>query len=176
MKKITFVLVSALIAISLNLNAQSAIDKLFDKYNGAEGFTSVTINKAMFDMIARMDASEEGKDISKTLGKLESIRILAMDSANTSGVNFYTEVMKTFPIKEYTELMTVKDDGTDVKFLVREKGDIITELILIAGGKADNNAVIVIKGDIDLASIGSIGRSMNINGLEQLDKLKDKKK
>lgn len=175
MKKITLVLVSAFIAISLNLNAQSAIDKIFDKYNGADGFTSVTMNKYMFEMISRMDASEDGKEFRDAVSKLESIRILAMDSTNNSGVNLYQLVMKSLPTSEYKELMTVKDKGTDVKFLVREKGDIITQLLLIAGGNKHDNAIILITGEIDLASIGSIAKSMNIEGMEHLKKLKDKK-
>jgi len=175
MKKITFVLVSAFIAISLNLNAQSALDKIFDKYNGTAGFTSVTMNSAMFEMISRMDASEEGKEFKTAVSKIESIRILAMDSVNNGGINLYQVAMKALPSAEYKELMTIKEEGTDVRFMVREKGDIITELILIAGGKNEENALIVIKGEIDLASIGSIGRSMNIDGLEQLEKIKSKK-
>lgn len=175
MKKITLVLVSAFIALSLNLNAQTAVDKIFDKYNGSAGFTSVTINKYMFEMIARMDTSEEGKEFREAISKLYSIRILAMDSVNSGGVNLYDVVMNSLPKKEYKELMTIKEEDTDIKFLVREKGDIITELILIAGGRNEENALIVIKGEIDLASIGAIGRSMDIEGLEQLEKLKGHK-
>ncbi len=175
MKKITLVLVSAFIAISLNLNAQSAVDKIFDTYYGTAGFTAVTMNKAMFEMISRMDASEDGKEFRDAISKLESIRILAMDSVNNNGVNLYDVVMKALPKKEYKELMEIKEEGTDVKFLIREKGDIITELILIAGGQNEENALIVISGEIDLASIGSIAKNMNIEGLEQLEKLKEHK-
>lgn len=175
MKKITLVLVSAFIALSLNLNAQSAVDKIFDTYYGTAGFTAVTMNKAMFEMIARMDASEDGKEFRDAISKLESIRILAMDSANSNGVNLYEVVMKALPKKEYKELMEIKEEGNDVKFLIREKGDIITELVLIAGGPNEENALIVIKGEIDLASIGSIAKSMDIEGLEQLEKLKEHK-
>ncbi|MBN2236680.1 MAG: DUF4252 domain-containing protein [Bacteroidales bacterium] len=177
MKKITLALVLALFAISFNLQAQStAVDKIFDKYNGKEGFTSVTMNKYMFEMISRMDTTAQGKEFSQSVSKLESIRILAIDSARNKGINLYDEVMRVLPSKEYKELMTVKDEGTDVKFMVREKGDIITELLLIAGGSDDENALIVIKGEIDLASIGTIARKMNIEGMEQLKNLDHKKK
>ncbi len=175
MKKITLTILTAFIAISLNLNAQSAVDKIIDKYSGSAGYTSVTINKYMFEMISRMDTTKEGKEFRDAVSKLESIRILAMDSKNSDGVNLYQLVMSTLPAKEYKELMTIKENGNDVKFMVREKGDIITELILISGGEKEENALIVIKGEINLASIGSIGRSMHIDGLEQLGKLKEKK-
>jgi len=175
MKKITLVLISAFLAISLNLSAQTAVDKIFDKYNGSTGFTSVTMNKYMFEMIARMDTSIENKEFREAISKLYSIRILAMDSVNSGGVNLYNVVMKSLPKKEYKELMTVKEEGTDIIFMVKEDNDIITELLLITGGVDDENALIVIKGEIDLATIGAIGRSMNIEGLEQLEKLKEHK-
>jgi hypothetical protein len=175
MKKFTVLLLTAFMAVSLNLNAQSALDKIFDKYNGQAGFTSVTMNKSMFDMLSRMDTSNEGKEFSKAVSRLESIRILAIDSAKNAGINIYNEVMKVMPVKDYKELMSIKENGTDVKFYVLEKGNIISELILIAGGSGSDNALIVIKGDIDLASIGNIAKSMNINGMEQLGKLKEKK-
>lgn len=175
MKRITYLLLTTLIAISLNLSAQSPIDKIFDKYNGQSGFTSVTMNKSMFDMLSRMDASADGKEFVKAVSKLESIRILAIDSAKNIGVNIYNEVMKVLPLKEYKELMTIKENGRDVKFFVIEKGNIISELLLIAGGSGSDNALIVIKGEIDLASIGSIAKSMNINGMEHLGKMKEKK-
>ncbi|MCD6091709.1 MAG: DUF4252 domain-containing protein [Bacteroidales bacterium] len=175
MKKITFVLLSAFFALSLNLNAQTAIDKIFEKYSGTAGFTSVTINKNMFDMISRMDTSEDGKEFSDAVSKLESIRILAMDSVNNGGVNLYEVVMNALPTKDYKELMDVKDNGNNVKFMVREKGDIITELLLISDGNNEENALVVIKGEIDLASIGAIGKSMNFDGLAPLQKLKKRK-
>ncbi len=176
MKKINLFFAAMLIALSLNVNAQSAVDKIFDKYNGTAGFTSVTMNKYMFEMIARMDTTAQGREFSKAVSKLVSIRILAVDSTNNTTVNLYAEVMKVLPSKEYKELMTVKENGTDIKFLVREKGDIITELLLIAGGGKEENALIIISGEIDLASIGSIAKSMNIEGMEQLGKLKEQKK
>lgn len=176
MKKITFLLLTAFIALSFNLHAQSALDKIFDKYNGSAGFTSVTMNSTMFEIISRMDDSEEGKEFRTAVSKIESIRILAMDSVSNGSVNLYQIVMKALPSNEYKELMTIKEEGTDVKFMIREKGNIITELILIAGGKNEENALIVVKGEIDLATIGSIGRNMHIDGLEQLGKLKEHKK
>jgi len=175
MKKITFLFLAAFLGLSLNIHAQSAVDKIFNKYNGTAGFTSVTMNKAMFEMISRMDASEDGKEFREAVSKLESIRILAMDSVNSGGINLYELVMKTLPVKDYKELMTVKENGADVKFMIREKGDIITELLLIAGGRNEENALIVITGEIDLASIGSIAKNMHIDGLDQLHKLKEKK-
>ncbi|HEX3007790.1 MAG TPA: DUF4252 domain-containing protein, partial [Bacteroidales bacterium] len=104
---------------------------------------------------------------------LKSIRILAIDGENPpKGINFYTEIMKDLPVREYKELMVIKEKGQDVKFLVKDANGKITELLLIAGGK--ENALICIQGNIDLKSLAQLSKSMNIQGMNQLGKVQQK--
>jgi len=175
MKRITFLFVAAFLALSVNLQAQSGIDKLFDKYYGEEGFVTVTLNQYMFEMMGRMDTTAQGREFSEAISKLENIRILTLEDHNIEGVNLYKEAMKAMNLKDYKELMTVKEEGTDLKFFVREKGDKINQLVMVVGGEKDDNAIIVINGEIDLASIGSIARNMHIDGIENLEKLNEQK-
>jgi hypothetical protein len=42
------------------------------------------------------------------------------------------------------------------------------------GGTKQDNAIIRIKGDIDLAKMGAMARSMHIDGMENLEKLGEK--
>ncbi len=71
MNKLLFLI--AFIVPATFLQAQnSALDKLFEKYSGADGFTTVYISKAMFEMFADLDTATpaEGDEMQKTLGKL----------------------------------------------------------------------------------------------------------
>ncbi len=59
MKKMIFsLLMVAFVAISMNLNAQSPIDKVFDKYASQDGFTTVNITKELFQMMMQMAQGE----------------------------------------------------------------------------------------------------------------------
>jgi hypothetical protein len=76
----TIALLAGLLFISFSLNAQSIIDKLFDKYSGAEGYTSVFISKYMFDMFRNNDAV--GKPMQKIWNRSSAnlgIKILVTD-------------------------------------------------------------------------------------------------
>jgi len=173
MKKILFILI--LITSSIIANAQnSAVDQLFAKYADKDGFTTVSISKAMFSLFA---SEKESKDeFNKAVRGLESIRILAPDSAVQAmykgKLNFYNEITRSLPVAQYEELMSVKEKDQVFKMLIRRKGNIISEFLMIGGG--NDNVLICITGNIDLKSISKLSKSMDIEGMEELDKL-DKK-
>ena len=164
-----------LIAFSFVVNAQtSAVDQLFDRYADKDGFTTVSISKAMFSLFA---SEQESKDeFNKAVKGLESIRILAPDSAIQAQMkgklNFYNEISKSFPLSQYEELMSVKEKDQVFKMLIRKKGNMITEFLMIGGG--NDNVLICITGNIDLKSISKLSKAMDIEGMENIDKVEKK--
>lgn len=170
MKRGAFTLILVLVLLFAK-GQNSAVDKLFDKYSGKEGYTSVFISKYMFSMFS--DVDPENKEFNDLVSKLNSIKILANDDeTNHDGINFYNEIMKELPMKDYKELMVVKEKDQELKFLIKDVNGIITELLLIIGGKNDN-ALICIQGDnINLKNIAKLSKSMKIDGLENLEKIK----
>jgi hypothetical protein len=152
-----------------------AIDKLFEKYSGKEGYTSVVISSKMFDLFSEMQTDDP--EFQNVIKGLKSIKILATDETwkEQGKVNFYNEIINELPMSQYEELMVVKEKDQDVKFLVREEGGQIVELLLIVGG-TEENALISIQGIIDLKSISKLSKAMNIEGLENLEKIDESKK
>jgi len=152
-----------------------SIDRVFDKYAGQEGFTTVYISKYMFSMFANLDEveDEDMDEVQQVFGKLTGIKILASEDGSPEGINFYDEIMKDLPRNEYEELMVVKDSESDVIFLAREEGGVIVELLLIVSGD-DDNALIAITGEIDLNTISKLSKAMNIDGMEELENLEEK--
>ena len=149
----------------------SAVDRLFNKYAGKDGYTTVNISRQMFELFGQMDdsSSSDDKDFKNITSKLTGIRILAYEAKDDKSVNFYQELMKDFPASEYKELMVIKEKDQDVKFLTREEHGRIVQLILISGGK--DNTLICIDGDIDLKTISKLSKSMQIEGMDKLDKI-----
>src|SRR6266568_3780230 len=113
---------------NLAFSQNTAIDKLFEKYSGKDGFTTVYISQYMFDMFRDVQTSD--KDFDGLIKGLKSIRILAVDNPKVlpSGTNFFKEIMKDIPISQYKELMVIKQKDQDVKFLIRENQGKIVEL------------------------------------------------
>jgi hypothetical protein len=165
----------ALLCLTATASAQTIADKVFDKYSGQDGFTTVYITKYMFDLFRDAGADGEGDDeMGKALSNLTSIKILAADDdpATPIPVNLYQEVMKELPVSQYKELMVVREKDQDVRFLVREEKGKVVELLMLVGGK-DESALICIQGIIDMKSISKLAKGMNIEGMENLEKIEE---
>ena len=168
MKKIVIIVVLA--AFPFLLNAQDFVDNLINKYQGEKGFTTIVINSTLFDIVAAIDDDE---DLQKMKGMIDNIRIIAMeDHFNSSDINFFDELKSQVDTKSYVELMTIKEHDNDVVFYVKYAGKDIEELLLVAGGN-DENAVISIKGKINLKELASLSNSVHISGFEYLDELEN---
>jgi hypothetical protein len=170
MKKL--ILLSTALCMVTLLHAQTnAIDEFFDKYSEKDGYTTVTISSKLLSLFAGKKANGDGSNI---INRLTSIRILSVeDSILNQSVNFYKELTKKLDLSPYEELMVVKEGPDVTKFLIKQKGDIISELLMITGGPG-NNTVISIKGDLDLKSLSELSKDTGIDELKDLEKIKEK--
>jgi len=173
----TIALLIGLLGLTVGVNAQSIMDKLYDKYSGVEGYTSVYISKYMFDMFRNNETNtgSQDDDMEQLISNLNCIKILVTDDdpATTAPVNLYQEIMKVIPSSAYKEVMVVKEKDQDIKFYAKEEKNKVVELLLVLGGK-DESVLISIQGDIDMKNISKLAKSMNIEGMENLEKI-DKK-
>ncbi len=168
MKKI---LLNVFILIVGGVSAQnSPVDKLFDKYSGQKGYTSVYISSYMFSMFSEVEYDD--KEMDDLVNNLKSIKILAADDISTA--QFKKDIVKKLPLSDYKELMVVKEEGDNVTFLINEKNGRIGELLIITEGENDN-AIICIQGNIDLKNISKLSKSVKIEGLEHLEDIENKK-
>jgi hypothetical protein len=171
MKKI-FLSFTAL-CFALIVQAQSnPVDEMFNKYSDKQGFTVVSISSKMLGMFANKDAAN--KDTDDIISRLKSIKILSVeDSLLNKNLNFYTELSKKLDLSVYEELMVVKSGPDMTKFLIKQTGKVITELLVIIGGPG-GNSLISIKGDLNLKNISDLSKSLDMQELKSLDKI-DKK-
>jgi len=150
---------------------KSAVDKVFDKYSGQEGYTTVYISSFMFNLLSQLETDDpDYNEFKKATAGITSIKILTQDGGESA--SFGTELLEMLPRSEYKEMMVVKDQEEEVLFLAREEGGKITEFLLIVSGGGDD-ALIAIQGDIDLESISSIASGLDMPGLENLEDLKE---
>lgn len=162
------------IIVSTQLQAQDAISKFFSKYESDTDFTHVSITSRMFGLFTNMEMeTKEDQEIMDAISKLKGLKILGKDNT-TKGKELYKEAFTLIPRSEYDELMSVRDEDKDMKFLIKEKEGKITELLMVIGGDKEF-FILSLFGDIDLKQIAKISRAMDIEGLDKLEKLNDKK-
>jgi hypothetical protein len=167
MKKL--IIAISLTVLTATMSAQSAVDKVFNKYAGKDGYTTVVINKFMFQFLSNIETNDpEYESFKNATSGIESIRILTRDGRNSAA--FGKELLEILPRKEYQEMMTVKESDEEVVFLVREVGGEIREFLLVVSGNKDD-VLIAITGVIDLKSISSLTKGMNLPAMESLKEL-----
>lgn len=147
---------------------QSAVDRVFDKYAGKEGYTTVYISNYMFNLLSNLESDDpEYNEFKKATSGINSIKILTQEHGSTS---FGKELINMLPREEYKEMMVVKEQEEEVLFLAREEGGRIVEFLLIVSGDGED-ALIAIQGDIDLESISNLASGLDMPGLENLEDL-----
>lgn len=161
------------------VNGQSPIDRIFEKYNGQDGFTTVNISKDMFQMFSSMgDAKDTSTlEMKKIMDQLTGLKVLTCNAdtvKQAKATAFYNESAAAFPSMIYKELMTVNDEGQNLRFLSKQDASgKILEMVMLTKGKHEI-VVLSITGLIDLSTLSKLSKRMNIHGLEKLEKMKDK--
>ena len=153
------------------IGQKSAVDRVFDKYSGKDGYTTVYISSFMFNMLNSLESDDpDYNEFKKATAGISSIKILTQEGGNSEA--FGAELLEMLPRSEYQEMMVVKDQDEDVLFLAREEGGRITEFLLIVSGGGED-ALIAITGDIDLESISKIASGLDMPGLENLEDIEN---
>ncbi len=163
-----------LMTAAFAVQAQDAVSKFFTKYQNDESFSQVNISSKMFSLMANLDVNDkEDQEVVNMISKIKGLRILAKEQARNSR-ELYKEALGMIPQKDFEELMTVRDKDKDMKFFIKESGGKISELIMIAGGN-EEFMVLSLFGEIDLKQVSKISKKMNIEGLQNLDNIKERK-
>jgi hypothetical protein len=179
MKKLMFSLIClAFFAVSVKLNAQSPIDKVFDKYVSQDGFTTVNISKDLFQMMMQL-AQGDQKDttmaeLKNMMEQLTGLKVLTYTFDSTKivkAVSIYNEFAGQFPPSTYKELMSINEGRQNIKFLTKQDASgKINEMVMLMKDKTEV-AVLSITGTIDLTTISKLSKGMNIKGMEGLNKM-----
>ena len=133
-----------------------AQDKLFEKYADKDNVTSVYISKSMFQMMPdNMRAG--GLDLGNLKGKIHNLQILTSENKEVK------EQMKAdFDAvvgKDHELLMKVKSDDTRASFFVKQKGEKISELIMLTDDEEDY-VVMRLTGDFTIPDIRQIAEEV----------------
>jgi hypothetical protein len=144
MKKVLFI--AAFLLPMAIASGQRSIDRLFEKYSGKSGFTSIDISGNLLNLAASIDDDDRDKDLR---ARITGIRVLAQNDKDMHIENFYDLVMKDIDLKDYEEFMRVKESNQDMRMLVRTEGRKITEFLFVTGG--EDNALVQVKGNMTIS-------------------------
>ncbi|GGZ82473.1 hypothetical protein GCM10007028_20360 [Algibacter mikhailovii] len=161
---------------------------IFEKYSDDPDVTYVSIKPKMFQMIAKMGISVDDPEAQAYMDMVKSITsfktIVTDNKAISEDISKYVSSRSS----SLEELMEVRDEGTDVKFYVKEgkDADHVKELLIFVNGvdkamkgqgveingetRKIETVVVSLTGDIDLNEISKLTDKMNIPGGKHLEK------
>lgn len=172
MKK-TFLLFLFLAGISWPTLAQDdAIQSFFGRYMEDDRFSRVYISPKMMQMAggflkSNADGDLEAKELGALISKVKGIRILSSDEVD--GLTLYKEALATLNRNQYEELMDVQDKGTSLKFMVREEGGLVRELMMITG-ESKSFTMLSMLGAFTYEDLNMLADKTNIPGMDQYGK------
>ncbi len=163
MKKVLII-----IAITLVSYTNYAQTSVFDKFEDMEEVATIVVSKSAFRMLGKFSADS---DEVKMLANLESLKVFTTEDP------IVIKKMKA-TIKAYlkssklTELMRVKDKGSNIKIYVREgkDEDHVKELLMFVNGisKVAGDKNININGMMPEAVILSLTGNIDLNKISSL--------
>jgi len=166
----------AFLGFSGSANSQDAISKYFEKHMDNEDFTVVYISAKMFELLGKLDIDElEDSEAQAVMEVVKDMRGLRVLTTEINAKEIYKEAKATINTKGYEVLMTVRDDGDDIQFLIKDSGDmeIINELLLMVGSE-DEFIMVSFVGMISLDKISKLANVLDVEGAEHLDKLEER--
>lgn len=172
MKIISSIITILFLSLSLLSGQQTAIADFFETYRNNDEFTQVNISPKMFEMFAQMDPDNQQDD--ETMEMIRSLTGLKILTTEVNPKKYYDEFISKVSMTDYEELMTIRSEDSDVKFLVKDSnGNIVNELLLLVGGD-DSFVLMSFAGKIQLDKIGKLANNLNFSGSEHLKNLDNK--
>lgn len=165
MKRMVFSVLFAALAVVI-YGQRNSLDNFFDSYSDRDGYTFVNISGNLFGLLRSFD---EDADSDGPEQKITSVRIVSMQKdKGFSGTGFLSEIRGVIRRGGYEDLMTVKDHETDLRVMVKGRGDAISEILVVASGEKE--AVIQICGKLTREDIDRLSEN-HADGLAQLEML-----
>ena len=187
MKK-TLILI-LLIITSFWLSGQS----IFERYANNDDVTLVSISPYMFKMLGQMSLSLDDPEAQEYLEMVTSIKNFKVLVSSDQGISneMLNWVNQQVLKQDLDELVSIKDQVTDITFYVKEgkKEDYVEQLLMYVNEKIDSDIeksnfnikdseikaiVMLLEGNINLNKISKLTDQMNLPGGDLLKKAQKK--
>lgn len=151
---------------------EDAIQSFFSKYMEDDRFSRVYISPKMMQMAGgflknNAGGDAEAEELGLLISKVKGIRILSSDEVD--GMTLYREAMSTLTRNKYEELMDVQDKGSSLKFMVREEGGLVRELMMVTG-ESKSFTILSMLGAFTYEDLNMLADKTTIPGMDKYGK------
>lgn len=143
--------------------------RFLDVAGEGAGTVEVSLQGALLKALIAADP-----ELQKLAHGLESIHAVIVEPKNADALRRTREMAHETERKLLAEgwerVARIKDEGANVAVLVLNEGEKVRGLVVLVADENDGEVVFAnVAGFVDLAAIASLGRQLEIPGLEQMD-------
>lgn len=167
MKKIFIIFALAFTHFFTVYGQKDRLDQLFDKYQEAEGVTSIKIAKPMFGMLSSLDLGDAELDqIKPLLSRIKGLKILIAEKPSDAGSRkgvasqVSRDIASYLSNLNYSEIMTMNSSGAKIRFLsAEEKNGVLDDLLLSIDNGGKESILIKLDGQLSMDDISKLVNS-----------------
>lgn len=172
MKNIMLVMIVAFVGFSFPSWGQSpAVKEFYEKYKSLDKVTDVHLKGWVLKLASEFSDDEAGE---RLLKKITQLRVLIMEEGNLVSPVEYKQLLKQLKRDQFEELFHFKEKQKSqaVSFYLREKGDAVTDVIVLVSGQ-ENFVLLSLEGALRFSDLNDL--RIDVDGAEHFKKLPEKK-
>jgi hypothetical protein len=148
----------------------ASIDQFYDKYKDLENVSTVNLQGWLLNLVASAEEDEEMESLS---AKITDLRLLVMEESNMVSKKEYRQLKRNVLRDRYEELIQIREGGDVIDFMLREKGDHITDVLILVNSN-DKFVLLNIAGQLRFSDLNDL--DIQVEGGDLLQKLPDNRK
>lgn len=182
-----------ILILLITTNSWVSGQSIFERYANNDDVTLVSISPNMFKMLGQMSLSLDDPEAQEYLEMVTSIKNFKVLVSSDQGISneMLNWVNQQVLKQDLDELVSIKDQVTDITFYVKEgkKEDYVEQLLMYVNEKVDSDIeksnfnikdseikaiVMLLEGNINLNKISKLTDQMNLPGGDLLRKAQKK--
>ena len=141
-------ILAMILMFGFQMSQAQTVNNIFSEFQDEAGAVCVKVPWLPIKLIG-LFADDEDKAI---IQRINSIRVLELSDCTDKVQERFAARMRTLKMDDYESLLTMKDDGNNVRMWGRMEGDDIRELVI--GVSGDGDALLCcIKGQLSMDDI-----------------------
>ncbi len=147
------------------LLAQSNTIERFIQQFAEEDGTNISLQGFSLNLVANFTTDSKSD---KVLSKITKLRLLAFREHSPVTDADIRRLLRQIKRDKYEDLMEIRHEGKNVKFMILERGGWITDVVMLSKGK-DSFVLISVAGKIHLEELEKL--NINIDGGEPFEQV-----
>ena len=153
-----------LCSITLSLaSAQSpSFDQLFDNTPESDDVIRFELSGIFFNLTASNDDGDDHR-----MQGIKSIKFLGADGHSLISRSAVNKMRRGLRAESFEPLTEIRSDGDYIQFMIKEKGNIITDFVTVIEGK-EGVWMLAIEGTFDLDDVRNL--DIDMDGMDKIKK------